>query len=104
MLLARLLVDNDLAGRADRPDARGESVVGPADGGGVEVGEGPAEGGFRASLERNPIPPVAAEIAALLDRGARAYGLRAEAGLLHYFLIRGLGARAIRLLRPVEGR
>jgi hypothetical protein len=103
VLLVRLLVDNDLAGRADRPDARVE-IVEPVPGGGAAIVEGSPGGGFRAALERSPVPPVAAEIAALLDRGARAYGLRAESGLLHYFLMQGLGARAIRLLRPVDRR
>jgi hypothetical protein len=103
VLLVRLLVDNELAGRADHPDARVE-VVEPFPGWGGAIVEPSSGGGFRATLERTPIPPVAAEVAALLDRGARAYGLRAESGLLHYFLMRGLGARAIRLLRPVDRR
>jgi hypothetical protein len=103
VLLVRLLADTDLAGRADRPDARVE-IVEPVAGGDGAIVEGPLGGGFRAALERSPVPPVAAEIAALLDRGAYAYGLRAESGLLHYFLMRGLSARAIGLLRPVDRR
>jgi hypothetical protein len=98
VLLVRLLVDNELAGR---PDARGETVGEPSAEEGRERDGIPPEGGFRAVLERHPIPPVAAEIEALLDRGTREYGLRAESGLLHYFLMRRLGARAIRLLRPM---
>ena len=99
VLLLRLLADNDLAGRPDRPDARAEAVDQ-----GEMTDEIPSEGGFRAALSRHPIPPAAPEIAALLDRGARAYGLRAESGLLNYFLMRGLGDRAIGLLRPMTRR
>src|SRR5262249_13789736 len=103
VFLVRLLVDHDLGGRADLAGARGENGE-LVPWGNNAIGEGPSGGGVRAAREPSPVSPVATEIAALLDRGARAYGLRAESGLLHYFLMRGLGARAIRLLRPVDRR
>jgi hypothetical protein len=100
VLLARLLVDNELAGRADLPVA----VVEPAVAEGGEIDETSPESAFRSILERHSITPVAAEIEALLDQGARAFGLRADRGLLHYFQMRRLGARAIRLLQPMARR
>jgi hypothetical protein len=103
VLLMRLLVDNDLVGQSGRPNARAE-VVESGSGGDGAVVEGSSGDEFRAALERSPVPTIAAEMAALLDRGARGYGLRAESGLLHYFHMRGLGARAILLLRPVDRR
>ena len=104
VLLARLLVDSDLGRGIDRPNPRGPAVVEPAAGEGGEIGGIPVEGGFRAILERQLIPPVADRVGALLDRGARAFGLRAESGLLHYFQMRSLGARATRLLKPMTRR
>jgi Domain of unknown function (DUF697) len=101
VLLARLLVDNDLAGRTDRPDPGREAVIERVDGEGGESDGLSPESRLRAVLERHPIPAVAAEIAALLDRGACTFGLRAESGLFHYFLMRRLGVRAIRLLQPM---
>jgi hypothetical protein len=104
VLLARLLVDNELAGRSDRPESRGETVIERADGGGGQGDGISPECGFRAVLERHPIPPDAAEIESLLGRGARAFGLRAESALLHYFLMRQLGARAVGLMQPMTRR
>jgi hypothetical protein len=101
VLLVRLLVDNDLAGRTDRPVARCEAVIEPAAWDGSKTAELPPESRFRAVLERHAIPPVAAEIESLLPKGALAFGLRAQSGLLHYFLMRRLGARAVRLLQPL---
>jgi hypothetical protein len=101
VLLVRLLVDDDLACRTDRPDARCEAVIEPTTGKGGEIDELPPESRLRAVLERHPIPLVAAETEALLAKGALEFGLRAESGLRHYFLMRRLGARAIRLLRPL---
>src|SRR5262249_8592182 len=74
VLLAGWLVDTDLAGRVDCPKDRVE-VVEPLPAEVDAIAEGLPGGGFRAALERSPVPPVAAEIATLLDGGARAYGL-----------------------------
>jgi hypothetical protein len=101
ILLAHLLVDNDFAGRSDRPDAD-RNVVERADRDGAEMPEIDPAQGFRAILERHPVPSVKAELEALLGQGASAFGLRAESGLHHYFLMRRLGSQAIRLLRPLS--
>jgi hypothetical protein len=102
VLLIRLLLNNDLAGRTDPPDAGCEAAIEPAAGEVGETDEVPLESGFRSVLERHPIPTVAAEFETLLGKGALEFGLRAESGLLHYFLMRRIGARAIRLLQPSQ--
>jgi hypothetical protein len=104
VLLIRLLVDSDLAHCANRPDAWSEPVIQRAAGEGGAIDEIGRESGFRGVLERHPIPSDTTEIEALLPKGASEFGLRAESGLLHYFLMRRLGARAIRLLQPTARR
>jgi hypothetical protein len=102
VLLIRLLVDDDLVGRGDRPDGRCDAGIEPAAGEAGEIVEVPLESDFRTVLERRPFPAVAAEFEDLLAKRSLEFGLRAESGLLHYFLMRRLGARAIRLLQPSQ--
>ena len=103
VLLARLLVNNDLAGGTDRPVARGEAVIEPACGEGSEIDEYPRRADFAPSGAPSRSIPSRPKSRPCWPRGLSHLGC-GEAGLVHYFLMRRLGARAIRLLQPITPR